>query len=403
MLPDFPPSRAAALERLKDFAPKAGRAYAAGRNTDPGPGAPNAVSMLSPYVRRRMVTEREMVAATLEHHNAEAAEKFIQEVFWRTYWKGWLEMLPSIWEHYLKGRRHALDDVDANGGLRRDYERALAGSTGIEGFDDWAQELTSTGWLHNHARMWFASIWIFTLRLPWELGADFFYQHLLDADPASNTLSWRWVAGLQTRGKTYLARPDNIEKYTNGRFRPHGLAPFAEPLVEDVELLQPRPPRDGHAALPHAPYALLITGDDLSPEQWSGMAERPPAVVLNPGALPQEQQLNSGEVARRFADAAMDDASERQQVAAENVEPNANAVIESCRNAGVAILVMPFATVGPTIAFRTELIAPLASAGLSLVEVKRSWDDAAWPRATKGFFPFKQSIPKLMSRAGLLT
>ena len=60
--------------------------------------------------------------------------------------------------------------------------------------------------------MWFASIWIFTLRLPWELGANFFYDHLLDADPASNTLSWRWVTGLQTQGKIYLATENNIEK-----------------------------------------------------------------------------------------------------------------------------------------------------------------------------------------------
>ena len=63
--------------------------------------------------------------------------------------------------------------------------------------------------------MWFASIWIFTLNLPWQLGADFFMQHLLDGDPASNTLSWRWVAGIQTKGKNYLARKSNIEKYSN--------------------------------------------------------------------------------------------------------------------------------------------------------------------------------------------
>ena len=63
--------------------------------------------------------------------------------------------------------------------------------------------------------MWFASIWIFTLNLPWELGANFFYKNLLDADPASNTLSWRWVAGLHTEGKFYLARQENIEKFSN--------------------------------------------------------------------------------------------------------------------------------------------------------------------------------------------
>ncbi|MEM1289778.1 MAG: FAD-binding domain-containing protein, partial [Pseudomonadota bacterium] len=223
-LHDFPPSRAAALERLTDYAPQAGRAYASGRNTDPGPGKPQAVSMLSPYLRRRMITEREVVAEVLKHHSLEAAEKFIQEVFWRAYFKGWLEMRPSVWDRYLIERQNGFRDLEKDGALLRDYEAAIAGETGIEGFDDWAQELVETGWLHNHARMWFASIWIFTLRLPWALGADFFYQHLIDADPASNTLSWRWVGGLHTRGKTYLARADNIAKFTNGRFRPTDLA-----------------------------------------------------------------------------------------------------------------------------------------------------------------------------------
>ena len=79
--------------------------------------------------------------------------------------------------------------------------------------------------------MWFASIWIFTLKLPWELGADFFMRHLLDGDPASNTLSWRWVGGHpDAAAKTYLARRDNIERFTQGRFAPDGLSSTAEPL-----------------------------------------------------------------------------------------------------------------------------------------------------------------------------
>ena len=76
-----------------------------------------------------------------------------------------------------------------------------------------ARELIQTGYLHNHARMWWASFWIHAEGLPWELGADVFFRHLLDADPASNTLSWRWVAGLQTAGKTYLVRLSNLQKY----------------------------------------------------------------------------------------------------------------------------------------------------------------------------------------------
>ena len=62
--------------------------------------------------------------------------------------------------------------------------------------------LKEDGYLLNHVRMWFASIWIFTFNLPWQLGANFFMENLLDGDPASNTLSWRWVAGLQTKVNT---------------------------------------------------------------------------------------------------------------------------------------------------------------------------------------------------------
>jgi deoxyribodipyrimidine photo-lyase len=134
-------------------------------------------------------------------------------------------------------------------------------------------ELIAIGWIHNHARMWFASIWIFTLGLPWQLGADFFYKHLIDADPASNTLSWRWVAGLQTRGKHYLARAANIRDNTNGRFDPAGqLNERAEPLTETAPTadLQPLRPR---ARANERRVALLLTVEDLHPESWDFDAE----------------------------------------------------------------------------------------------------------------------------------
>ncbi|WP_404818261.1 FAD-binding domain-containing protein, partial [Roseobacter sinensis] len=217
-LDSFPPTRTAALERLSAFLPRAGRHYAARRNYDLGPGRHHGVSGLSPYLRCRLITEEEVLQAVLARHAPQAAEKFIQEVFWRTYWKGWLELRPGVWDEYRRDLRRQWDDVQTQAGLRDRWEAACTGDTGIACFDGWADELVNTGYLHNHARMWFASIWIFTLELPWELGADFFLRHLLDGDPASNTLGWRWVAGIQTVGKTYLARPDNIAKYTEGRF-----------------------------------------------------------------------------------------------------------------------------------------------------------------------------------------
>ena len=212
----FDPSRAAGLRRVDQFVARAGQAYADGRNTDGGRDGPAAVSRLSPYLRYRVISEREIVASVLDRHSIASAEKFIQEVLWRTYWKGWLELRPSVWQRFVEERDQQRDSFPNACAI----VAAESGMTGIDGFDDWARELVETGYLHNHARMWFASVWIFTLRLPWALGADFFLRHLLDADAASNTLSWRWVAGLQTIGKTYLATAENIARYTNGRYAP---------------------------------------------------------------------------------------------------------------------------------------------------------------------------------------
>ena len=194
---DYIPTRAAALARLEEFLPHAG-SYAADRNFV-RPGHPN-ISRLSPWVQKRLLLEEEVVAAARERWSFESVEKFVQEVYWRTYWKGWLEQRPEAWSRWVEAVPRLRDALSAE--QRSTLAAALAGRTGIAGFDDWAKELVATGYLHNHARMWFASIWVFTLRLPWELGATFFYEHLLDGDVASNTLSWRWVAGLQTPGKT---------------------------------------------------------------------------------------------------------------------------------------------------------------------------------------------------------
>ncbi len=174
----------------------------------------SAVSKLSPWIRHRLVTEQEVLARILGAHPTAETISFVQEVFWRSYFKGWLEQHPSVWDRYLVSLDIALEN------LGNDYSEAISGRTGIACFDHWCAELIQTGYLHNHARMWFASIWIFTLRLPWELGAAFFLIHLIDGDPASNTLSWRWVGGLHTKGKTYLASASNIARFTNGGLNP---------------------------------------------------------------------------------------------------------------------------------------------------------------------------------------
>ena len=171
----------------------------------------NTTSLLSPYIRYRLLSEEDIIKKTLSINSFTKTEKFIQEIYWRTYWKGWLEHRPDVYEDYITKRNELLKNLSNTS----KYQKAINGETHLTFFNDWIKKLKEDGYLHNHVRMWFASIWIFTLDLPWQLGANFFMEKLLDGDPASNTLSWRWVAGIQTKGKHYLARINNIIKYGN--------------------------------------------------------------------------------------------------------------------------------------------------------------------------------------------
>jgi deoxyribodipyrimidine photo-lyase len=383
----FPPSRADAITRLVTFAPNAGHVYATGRNTDDGPDGTNHVSMLSPYLRHRLITEREVVQAVLSRHSMAAAEKYIQEVLWRTYWKGWLEMRPAVWTRFLEERDRAQNSFPN----ARAITAAENGITGIEGFDDWARELVETGYLHNHARMWFASIWIFTLRLPWALGADFFLRHLVDADAASNTLSWRWVAGLQTAGKTYLASADNIARYTNGRFSPKGLATQAAALTEaPIEPAAPLPMPKSYD--PAKPSLLLVTHEDMNPESMISNDVSIPASLI---AVPRD--LLWGPVSHSFVQAAAADTAARVKAhyrcSADVISTlNSDSLIAAAHAHNVTQIITPYAPVGPLADALRDAMPALVKAGLTLSQPRRAWDTQFWPHAKKGFFPFKEQI-----------
>jgi deoxyribodipyrimidine photo-lyase len=264
--------------------------------------------MLSPYLRHRLLLEEEVLQTTLQRHSLAAASKFVQEVFWRTYYKGWLEQRPAVWADYRHSLVRILSELEDRADVRQRYESAVAGNTGIDCFDAWVHELLSTGYLHNHARMWFASIWVFTLELPWQLGADFFYRHLLDGDPASNTLSWRWVSGLHTPGKTYLATAANIAKFTDNRFHPEGLAAHAPaPKMPKVYPLEPLPASQWLQASER--FGLFVTEEDCFPESILGA--HAPAVVIGATATRLRSPLPVGGLAEEFAGGAVGDAVKR--------------------------------------------------------------------------------------------
>ena len=223
----FETTRQGALSKLDHFIENGIANYNFKRNFDLGPKKRENVSCLSPYITHRLINEYETVKTVLKKYPYQKVEKYIQEVFWRVYWKGWLELRPKVWTDFVEDLKIIEDDEK--------LDQAKNGKTEIECFNDWVKELKEFNYLHNHTRMWFASIWIFTLKLPWQKGAEFFLRHLYDGDAASNTLSWRWVAGIQTKGKNYVAQSWNIEKFTNNRYQKIKLNDNAVPLVDRRE------------------------------------------------------------------------------------------------------------------------------------------------------------------------
>jgi hypothetical protein len=406
---DFTPTRGRGLERLAEFCPAAGRRYAEERNHDNGPetGGRGNVSQLSPWLHAGLLGEAEVLAAVLAQHSPRAAEKFIAEVFWRVYFKGYLEQRPAIWADYCAGRDAALAAMEGNAGVRAAYAEATEGRTGIEAFDVWAQELVQTGYLHNHARMWFASIWIFTLKLDWRLGADFFLRHLIDGDAASNTLSWRWVAGLHTKGKHYLARPDNIARYTAGRpegaLSAEGLVDDAEPLAEPQDYTRRLPdmPAPVSAADLAQPFALLLH-DEAAHHAPLALPAAPALVIgacrgntRSPGAV--------GEPAARFTRGAMAHGLTEAAAtfACPSAEWRAGEPLEAVlARSGITRLAVPYIPAGWTRDALAPGLAPLAASG-RVVTLLGELHRATWPHAKAGFFGVAKQIDALLGECGI--
>ncbi|MDX6765459.1 MAG: FAD-binding domain-containing protein [Candidatus Methylacidiphilales bacterium] len=196
--------RNAALAQLRSWT--AG-GYAATRNSLlPGHGN---VSRLSPYLRHGVLTLRE-VAEHVRHTCTSEADrvKFWAELGWRQFWLLVRRARGDAIYHDLEPPKVPL-------GEERMPDDIAEGRTGLACMDAFVKELTTTGWLHNHARLWFAAYVVHFRKVRWQEGERFFYRHLLDGDPASNALSWQWVASTFSH-KPYIFNRDNLEHHTRG-------------------------------------------------------------------------------------------------------------------------------------------------------------------------------------------
>ena len=381
------PSRTAGLTHLGTLHQVIDR-YATARNYADG----QATSQLSPYLRRRLVMEEDVLGFARTVGSFSRVEKFAQEVVWRTYWKGWLEARPGVWHAYLN-QLQTLDETLTT----TDRERlacALAGTTDLPYFNAWCHELTSTGYLHNHVRMWFASIWVFTLQLPWQLGARFFLDHLLDGDPASNTLSWRWVAGLQTPGKHYLARAENIAKYTNGMWvpRPGELNESARPLPDDGLSRAPAVmPARGCDAYDVQPRSVLLHDEDCGPRPdcWAGVPTIRYCVTKRPHHCPSP-------LVEAWVSGACSDADSRAGSVAH--ASDAEQVADWCRANGTNEVWAMRPLTGFVSAALADLSVGLARDGVLLRYADRGHDLAFFRLATKGFFPFWEAAAGVLRK-----
>jgi deoxyribodipyrimidine photo-lyase len=375
--------------------------YAATRNFVYAPTEQKNVSHLSPFIRHRIVREEDVLTAVTTRYGIDPSRKFVEELFWRAYWKGWMEQHREVWTSYCSDLARIRNDLSVQSGLREKWADACHGYTGIECFDVWANEIVETGYLHNHARMWFASIWVFTLGLPWQLGADFFIRHLKDGDPATNTLSWRWICGLQTQSKTYLATQENIRKFTNNRFSPVDLATKAVP-IEGYVPKERQEIRRLEKVDPNKRTAVLLHDEDMDLAPLLSECDSF-EICLQMKFQSEHYGFQASDLITQFKDQLRTARNLRfAKNFAEPVDTNTqNDLIEHLEDNNIEQIVTPYAPVGPTAYSLMTLKEQIAPKGIRLVEVRNKYDDLTWPHATHGFFRFRKQIPYFMEQLGI--
>jgi deoxyribodipyrimidine photo-lyase len=256
--------------------------------------------------------------------------------------------------------------------------------------------------------MWIAAGWIHEERLPWELGAAWFFRHLLDGDPAANTLSWRWVAGLQTPGKTYLARRSNLEKYLDPEWlaqRAGGLAAFESPealLLEMPVLSPPTPfPEPVYEVDDSIATGLWIHEEDLSPETALPESFRPLQVLVSDHTSAWE---NAGFPAAKqsWLKSALDDAAGRAEAHWKippqrlSVHDLASELTRWAEQAGLRQIVAMRPLIGPLSDEIPGISEALGRHGIRLLLLDRPADVESRLFAKGGFFKFWERVrPRL--------
>ena len=376
---NFGTSRASAIENLNRFVDQNLFEYSKLRNFDYGPDNRSNISCLSPYITHGVISELEVIKKSLSKFSFSKNEKFIQEVLWRTYWKGWLELRPNVWTDYLNELKKIREEFKDN----QNYRNAIEGNTNIECFNEWIKELKETNYLHNHARMWFASIWIFTLDLPWQLGAEFFMKHLYDGDAASNTLGWRWVAGIQTQGKNYLASEWNIKKFTNNRFSNIKLNENAPPKTSDKTYAASKLEFNSPQNLEEK--NLLIFENNLSFEISDFKDQKFKKVFLISNKN-ENRTIELSEKLVKFKSQLIEDQKKRLEEKSINTEIIDLSEIQNINETYYGL----YPTVGENLDF-------INTNNLKIEFLYRKLDQFSWQYCNKGFFNFKNYIPKIIT------
>ena len=376
---NFLPSRASAVNRLDKFINENLFEYSRLRNFDYGPKNRSNISCLSPYITHGVISELELIKKSLNKFSFSKNEKFIQEILWRTYWKGWLELRPNVWADYLSELKKIREEFKANA----DYKNAIEGNTNLECFNEWVNELKKNNYLHNHARMWFASIWTFTLNLPWQLGAEFFMKHLYDGDAAANTLGWRWVAGIQTQGKNYLATEWNIKKFTNNRFNNIKLNENAAPKITNkiypaskLELNNPQNFEEKN---------LLVFENNLSFEitDFNNQKFKKIFLISNKN---KNRTIELSEKVIKFKSQLIEDQKKRLEERSINCEIIDLSEVKNIEENSYGL----YPTVGENLDY-------INTNNFKIDFLYRKLDQFSWQYCNKGFFNFKNYIPKIIT------